>query len=338
VPTITDVAQRAGVGVGTVSRVVNRKGYVDPGTRARVETAIAELGWIPQHAARNIKSGRGRAVAVVVPYLTTPSIPERLHGVEAALEAADLDMIATSIERPGRRAEVLKRVVQRGRIDGLLLVSIVPDEEELDAIRAAGIPLVLIDAYHRSLPRVIIDDAEGGELATRHVLELGHRRVGFVGDRPVPGFRFTSSRLRLSGVNRALREQGLAIPEPHVGLGSPTRADARELATAILTSPHRPTALVVTSDIQALGVLEAARSLGLRVPEDLSVVGFDDLEVADFAGLTTIRQPLALTGQRGVERLLDLIAGREAGPLREVLPVELVVRTTTGPPPLATAA
>ena len=330
-PTITEVARRAGVGVGTVSRVVNKKGYVDASTRVRVETAIAELGWIPQHAARNVKSGRTRAVAVVVPYLTTPSIPERLHGMEEALEDADLDMIATSIERPGRRAELLSRIVQRGRIDGLLLVSLVPTNAELAAIRAARIPLVIVDGYHRSIPRVIIDDAGGGYLAARHLLELGHRRIGFVGDRPVPGFRFTSSRLRQSGVGRALREEGLVIAEPLVALGAPTRAEARALAAGILAGPTPPSAIVATSDIQALGVLEAARDLGIDVPRDLSVVGFDDIEVADFAGLTTIRQPLALTGQRGVERLLDLIAGRPPGPLREVLPVSLVVRSTTAP-------
>jgi DNA-binding LacI/PurR family transcriptional regulator len=113
----------------------------------------------------------------------------------------------------------------------------------------------------------------------------------------------------------------------------PTRQDARRLALELLAGPARPTAIVATSDLQALGVLEAARELGLSVPGDLSVVGFDDIEIADFAGLTTIRQPLALTGTRGVERLLDLIEGRPIGPLREVLPVELVVRSTTGVPP-----
>ena len=298
-----------------------------------METAIAELGWIPQHAARNVKSGRTRAVAVVVPYLTTPSIPERLHGMEEALEDADLDMIATSIERPGRRAELLSRMVQRGRIDGLLLVSLVPTNAELAAIRAARIPLVIVDGYHRSIPRVIIDDAGGGYMAARHLLDLGHRRIGFVGDRPVPGFRFTSSRLRLSGVGRALREEGLAIPEPLVGLGAPTRLDARSLAAGMLAGPTPPTAIVATSDIQALGVLQAARTWASTCPATCPWSASMTSRWPTSPGLTTIRQPLALTGQRGVERLLDLIAGRPPGPLREVLPVSLVVRSTTAPPP-----
>ena len=332
-PTITEVAKLAGVGVGTVSRVLNNKGYVDVSTRARVETAIAELGWIPQHAARNLKAKRTQAVAVVVPYLTGPSISERLSGVEMGLVAAGLDMIAISIEMPGRRAAVLGRMAQRGRVDGVLLVSVAPTTAELAGFGAANLPVVVVDAHHRSVPRVIVDDVGGGYMAARHLLDVGHKRIGYVGDRAVPGFRFTSSRLRLGGVGKALREEAIAVPDELVALGAPTRADARELAVRMLALPRRPTAIVAASDTQALGVLEAARDAGLRVPDDLSVTGFDDIETADFAGLTTIRQPLTLTGRRGVERLVDLIEGRSPGPLREVLPVELIIRRTTAPPP-----
>lgn len=331
--TIIEVAKRAGVGVGTVSRVVNKKGYVDSDTRARVEAAIAELDWVPREAARNLKSGRAQAVGVVVPFLTGPSISERLRGIESALVDADLDMIATSIERPGRRDAVLGRITQRGRIDGLLLVSIPPTTAELDHFARARLPVVVVDAHHRSATRVIVDDAGGGYVLARHLLEFGHTRFAFVGDRPVPEFRFTSSRLRLGGVTKALREEGLSIPESLVGFGDPTRADARGLATAMLTSERPPTAIVAASDTQALGVLEAARNLDIDVPGDLSVVGFDDIEAADFAGLTTIRQPLADTGRRGVERLVEMIEGRSVGALREVLPVTLVPRRTTGPVP-----
>ncbi len=333
--TITEVAKRAGVGVGTVSRVVNNKGYVDPATRARVEAAIEALGWVPQRAAQLLKAKRTQAVAVVVPYLTGPSISDRIAGIESALVDADMDMLATSIERPGRRAEVLGRIALRGRIDGLLLVSLAPTNEELEGIRRADIPVVIVDAHHRTVPRVIIDDATGGYMAARHLLDLGHRRIGFVGDRPVPGFGFTSSRLRFAGVSKALREEGLAVPPDLVALGAPTRAEARALASGLLRSANPPTAIVATSDVQALGVLEAARLADIPVPERLSVVGFDDVEVADFAGLTTIRQPLVLSGQRGVARLLDLVEGRPVGPLREVLPVSLVARRTTAAAPSA---
>jgi DNA-binding LacI/PurR family transcriptional regulator len=331
--TITEVARHAGVGVGTVSRVINSKGYGAPVTLARVEASIAELQWVPRHAARTLRANRTQSVAVVVPYLTGASISERLRGIEAALVDADLDMLAASIEKPGRRAAVLGRIAHRGRIDGLLLVSLPPTHDELAGIRATGIPLVLVDAYHRSVPRVIIDDTEGGAIAARHLLELGHRRIGFVGDENVPGFRFSSSRLRFLGVGKAMREAGVAIPDGLVGLGAPTRAGARAVAGRILAGPEPPTAILAASDLQALGVLGAARERGIDVPGRLSVIGFDDVEVADFAGLTTIHQPLERSGQRGVQRLLDLIEGRPVGRLREVLEVHLVVRATTGPRP-----
>jgi DNA-binding LacI/PurR family transcriptional regulator len=331
--TIIEVAKRAGVGVGTVSRVVNNKGYVDSETRARVEAAIVELDWVPREAARSLKSGRAQAVGVVVPFLTGPSISERLLGIESALVDAELDMIATSIERPGRRDAVLGRITQRGRIDGLLLVSIAPTTAELKHFDKVRLPVVVVDAHHRAAPRVIVDDAGGGYAVARHLLDLGHRRIGFIGDRPVPGFRFTSSRLRFGGVTKALREEGLGIPDNLVGLGAPTRADARGLATAMLVEDRPPTAIVAASDTQALGVLEAARELGIDVPAGLSVVGFDDIDAAEFAGLTTIRQPLAETGRRGVQRLVDLVEGRPIGQLREVLPVVLVPRRTTGQAP-----
>jgi DNA-binding LacI/PurR family transcriptional regulator len=333
--TIIEVAQRAGVGIGTVSRVVNNKGYVDPATRVRVEAAIAELDWVPRGAARNLKSGRAEAIAVVVPFLTGPSISERLRGIESALVDADLDMIATSIEKPGRRSAVLGRITQRGRVDGLLLVSVAPTTAELERFHQVNLPLVVVDAHHRSVARVIVDDVGGGYATGRHLIDLGHRRIAFIGDRPVPGFRFSSSRLRFGGLTKALRDEGLGVPDDLVGLGSPTRVDARGLALAMLSGDRPPTAIVAASDTQALGVLEAARALGIDVPAGLSVIGFDDIEAADFAGLTTIRQPLADSGRRGVERLVDLIEGRSIGPLREVLPVTLVVRDTTAPPAAA---
>jgi DNA-binding LacI/PurR family transcriptional regulator len=180
---------------------------------------------------------------------------------------------------------------------------------------------------------VVVDDVDGGRVAAQHLLDLGHRRIGFVGDVPRPGFGFSSSRLRLRGVDQALRGVGLAIRSEHMGLAEHSRQHARASADAILGTPQRPTAIVAASDTEAIGVLEAAAALGLSTPADLSVIGYDDVESADLLGLTTIRQPLAATGERAVARLLAQIAGNDEGPLREVLPVTLLVRRTTAPPP-----
>jgi len=331
-PTIADVARLAGVGRGTVSRVLNERPNVDPRTRARVLAAIRELDYVPSSAARRLSLGRTHTIAVVVPYLTRPSVVERLRGIEQALVQAAFDMIVFNVETPQRRDEVLRDLSRPARIDGLLLVSIAPHEHELRQIRHTGLPVVLIDAHHRSLPRVVVDDVGGGRLAARYLLDLGHIRIAFVGDPLRPPIGFSSSRLRLRGVEQALRADGLAIPEELVALGEHGRQRARELAGELLRSALPPTAIVAASDTQALGVLEAAADLGLQVPGDLSVIGYDDIEAADYVGLTTIHQPLQETGSRAVRRLLELIGGSSGPVLREILEVWLVARRTTSPP------
>jgi LacI family transcriptional regulator len=330
--TIGDVARKAGVGRGTVSRVLNNKPNVDPVTRARVQAVIDELDFVPSAAARRLSLGRSQTVGVVVPFLTRPSVVERLRGIELSLAGAGLDMITLNVESAERRDAVLRTIARRERIDGLILMSITPHEDELERIVAAGLPLVLLDAHHRSVPRVVMDDVDGGRIAARHLLELGHQRFGFVGDVPRPGFGFSSSRLRLRGVEQTLREQGLAIRDDHLGLAEHSRQNARASAEAILARPDRPTAIVAASDTEAIGVLEAAAAVGLSVPGDVSVIGYDDVEAADYVGLTTVHQPLSESGERAVARLEALMAGADEGPLREVMPVSLVVRRTTGRP------
>jgi DNA-binding LacI/PurR family transcriptional regulator len=331
-PTISDVARRAGVGRGTVSRVLNERPNVDPETRERVRAAIRDLDYVPSSAARRLSLGRTHTIAVVVPYLTRPSVVERLRGIERALVQAELDMIVFNVETPQRRDDVMRDLPRPTRIDGLILVSIAPHEHELRQIRQAGLPVVLVDAHHRSVPRVVVDDVGGGRLAARHLLDLGHVRIGFIGDPLRPPIGFASTRLRLRGVEQAMRADGLAIPDELVALGEHGRQRARELAGGLLRSSLPPTAIVAASDTQALGVLEAAADLELQVPGDLSVIGYDDIEAADYVGLTTIHQPLEETGLRAVGRLLELIAGEPGPTLREVLDVWLVNRRTTSPP------
>ncbi len=190
----------------------------------------------------------------------------------------------------------------------------------------------MVDAHAPAvsgLPHVVGDDIGGGELATRHLLELGHRRIGFVGDEFDNPFGFTSSRHRYLGYERALAVGGLVVRPDHVALGAHSRYEARELAAQLLASADRPTAIFAASDTQALGVLSAAHDAGIHVPDDLSVIGYDDIEVADYVGLTTIRQELFESGRRGAELLFGEIRARSADPPSVLLRPELVVRGTT---------
>lgn len=331
-PTIRDVARLAAVGVGTVSRVLNDSPRVDPATRERVIAAITDLDYVPSAVARRLSTGRNGAIGVVVPFLTRPSVVERLHGVEAALSETLYDLVVFNIETPERREKVIRLLARRDRVDGLIILSLAPHRGELAQIHRSGIPTVLVDAHHRAFSRVVVDDVAGGRLASSYLIELGHRRVGFLGDDPQSRFKFSPSRLRRVGVARALRAAGLELRPEYVRTGG-FRETARRIAAELLELELPPTAIVCGSDVEALGVLEAAREAGVAVPGRISVIGYDDIEIAGDLGLTTVRQPLFESGRRGVELLLAAMDGAEVPPVRELLPLELVVRATTGPPP-----
>jgi DNA-binding LacI/PurR family transcriptional regulator len=211
-------------------------------------------------------------------------------------------------------------------------VSLSPHASEIERIERSGLPTVLLDAHHRALPRIVADDVLGGRLAGQHLIDLGHRRIGFIGDVPRAPLAIASSRLRLTGVRGALTDARLRLPANLVGVGDHSRQRASELASRMLTTPRPPTGIVCASDTQAAGVLEAASHMGLNVPGNLSVTGYDDLELADHLGITTIRQPLFESGVRAVQRLLRCLDGGPQEPLREVQEVNLVVRRTTAPP------
>src|SRR5689334_5424376 len=333
--TIADVAARAGVGVATVSRVLNGRSNVRPQTRAKVLEAIEALSYRPSLTARNLSLRRTHVIGVVVPFFTSPSAVERVRGVATALARSPYDLMLFDIESEERREHAFQLFDRGDRSDGLLMISLIPPDDEVERLRSARLPCVLVDAPHPALPNVVIDDVRGGEVATSHLIELGHRRIGFLGDKPPDPFRFASSRDRTRGYEHALAAAGVELRPEYVREGTQSHHIARSTAIDLLRLPHRPTAIFAASDTQALGVLEAARILGIRVPEDLSVVGFDDVEIAAHIGLTTVRQPLFESGRRGAELLLQMLAGAAeqlGAEHTEQLSVELVVRSTTAAP------
>jgi LacI family transcriptional regulator/LacI family repressor for deo operon, udp, cdd, tsx, nupC, and nupG len=328
-PTIRDVARQAGVGVGTVSRVLNDSPLVSDVARERVRDAIVGLGYRPSSSARRLSLGRTQTIGVVAPFFTTGSVLERLRGVvERLREGNDYDLLLFDVETMAQRADAFRDFARTDRVDGLLLMSLRPSDEEVGDLQADGIPVVLVDVSHPAFPSVVIDDVLGGEIATEHLLAKGHRRIGFVGDRRTP-FGFTSSEHRLRGMRRALRRAGIERRADLEQRGPHGREEGRELAERLLGRPDPPTAIFAASDAQAMGVLEAARAMSLRVPEDLAVVGFDDIEVAGALELTTVRQPLRDTGRRGAELLLASIEGVEPPAAQELAPLTLIERRTT---------
>jgi len=334
-PRIADVAAFAGVGVATVSRVLNGRSHVAEATRDRVLEAIRVLDYRPSSVARNLSLKRTLVIGVVTPFLTNPSPIERVRGIVTALGDSPYDLALFDVESAGRQQRAFRLLADPHSTDGLLIVSLVPPPEEVARLRSSGIATVLVDARDDDLPAVVVDDVEGGALATRHLVQLGHRRIAFIGDKPADDFRFDSSRDRTVGYERALTEAGIPVRREYVREGTQSRHLARSIAEELLRLPEPPTAIFAASDTQALGVLEAARGLRISVPRELSVVGFDDIEIASYAGLTTVRQPLFESGRRGAELLLEALAGREPAARVETLPLDLVVRETTAPPAAA---
>lgn len=332
--TIADVAARAGVAASTVSRVLNNSPRVSESTRARVLAAIEVLDYRPSPLARGLSRGRSQTLGVVVPFFTHASAVERLRGVAAALEGSHYDLVLFNVESPVQRDEHLAALSRRDRADGLLLMSLPPPDGSLERLTEAGVPVVLVDARGDDVTMVVTDDVEGGRIATRHLLELGHRRVGFIGEAPDNPLGFVAGRLRAQGYRETMAAAGCDVRPDDVRHAPHIRSVACRQAAEMLARPDPPTAIFASSDTQALGVLEAARARGLSVPGDLSVVGFDDIEVSGYAGLTTVRQPLFESGRLAAEMLLHALEDEEPpAPVVRELELRLVERSTTGPPP-----
>ncbi len=326
--TIRDVARHAKVGVGTVSRVLNDSPLVSEETRRRVQCTIEELGYRRSATARALSLGRTQTVGVVLPFVTSLSVHERLRGViERLAHAGDYDLLLFDATTAKQRADAFSEFARKDRVDGVLIVSLQPSNDEVSQLQREGLPAVLVDARHPALPSIAIDNVHGGELAAEHLLERGHVRVGFIGDAPSP-LGFSSSELRCRGFERRLAEAGIEH-RAALALGEHGRTEARSLAATLLGGDQAPTAIFAASDLQAMGVLEAARSLGLRVPDDVAVIGFDDIEVASVLQLTTVRQPLRETGLRGITLLLEMLRGELPGPTVELAPLAVVARGTT---------
>jgi DNA-binding LacI/PurR family transcriptional regulator len=336
--TIRDVARRAGVGIATVSRVLNESPLVSDETRHRVQVAIADLDYSPSAVARRLSRGKSMAVAVIAPFFTRRSYVERLQGIENVLSTAGYDLILYNVETVARRDECLRAVPRGERLDGLLILSLTPDDDEVRQFAALGVPAVLIDAYHPALPTVQVDDVAGARTAVQHLIDLGHRRIAYIGETLDQNpLNFQPIGDRYLGYRRTLDDAAIPFCPEYHRQGKYGWREARHMTHELLDLPEPPTAIFAYSDTMAFGVLEAAQQRGVEVPGRLSVIGFDDVEIAQYFRLTTVRQPLHESGARGAELLLEGMDNDDGrlppvGPRHVVQPTELVVRSTTGPP------
>ncbi len=330
--TIHDVAERAGVGIGTVSSVLNDSRPVHEATRQKVLKAIAELDFVPNPSGRRLSIGKTQTIAVIITFFTSASQIERLRGAMSVIVESDYEISLFVVETVAQRDKILQTVPRRGRVDGLLIFSLNPTDEELNRIQQDNIPVVLVESTHPDFSDIALDDVVGARAAVQHLIDLGHRDIVYIGEKLDDAYGIFFSKNRYQGCCQALRAANLPVRPPCLGQGKQNRVGGRKMALELLQSANPPTAIFAYSDEMALGVLEAARDLGLKVPEDLSLVGYDDIELAHFAQLTTVSQHLYESGKKGVQLLLDAIHQPDTPISHQQMPTELVIRHTTAPP------
>jgi DNA-binding LacI/PurR family transcriptional regulator len=323
--TIYEVADRAQVSISTVSNVLNKPDRVSPATRSRVLAAADELGFVPKFQAVSLaRQGTGR-IGVMAPFTSYGSYLRRLAGILTAANELEIDVVVFDHESAALASSpVLASMPIHGRLDGLIVMGLRIEDAIAERLRERVLPTVAVDAESTVFSRVVTDDREGGRVAGIHLRDRGHRRVGYLLERQVSDYE-SQAVMRLAGFRQVIEA---AAGEVVVATSDNSADAARRAAAALLDAADRPTAIMAHHDGLAVGVLLAARDRGLRVPEDIAVMGFDDGEAAMAADLTTVRQPFEESGSTALTVLLGLID--RAGPRSTtILDVCVVERSTT---------
>lgn len=328
-PTIYDVAEHSGISIATISRVLNTPEMVNPETRSIVLDTIDKLGFIPRAEARARALSRTHRIGVITPFFTAPSFVQRLRGIASLLTASNYELVIYTVDSYDRLQGYFSSIPFTGHLDGLIVISLPIQKKDAQRLIEHGLQTVLIEYCHPELNCIEIDDAQGGVIATEHLLNKGHRRIAFVGDKEPHDFELHPAGSRLQGFQQAMKNANVPIPYEYICLVENTYSDAMRAARELLSLPTPPTAIFAAADVQALSVLKVAREMSVSVPEQLAVIGFDDMDAAEFMDLTTVRQHLDDSGKLAVEILLDHMAD-SSHPIQHVnLPLQLIERKTT---------
>lgn len=332
-PTIADVAQRAGVSKGAVSFALNGRSGVSSATRQRILDVAAELGWAPNRQARALSTSRASALGLVVaraPELlgADPFFPTFIAGVETVLAARDQALVLQVVTSPAAEEAGYRRLARDGRVDGVLVVDLRRDDARIALLAEIGLPAVTLNRpdVPTPFPSVILDDRPGITAAVRHLIDLGHTAIAHVAG-PEP---YLHAAARRQAFLDAMADAGLP---GRVVDGDFTAAGGRAATQRLLDAPDRPTAIVFANDVMALAAVAAAAELGVRIPDDLSVTGYDDTDLAGYVhpALTTVRADALGWGEVAASTLLALVDGEDVTDT-ELPPAELVLRRSTGAP------
>jgi len=331
-PTIYDVARLAGVSTATVSRALNGSGQIAQSTRLSIEAAVARLGYTPNPIARSLVTRSTQTIALLLPDIGNPFYAALVRGIQEHALLHDHTMLLCTTEGDPEQEERYLSLLHGKQVDGALVDGLVLPPERVAQFVRDGLPIVCLDrdVGAGAVPLVQVDNRLGARLATEHLLALDHRRIAHIS-----GAELAIAAEREAGWLEAHTSRSVRPSPRLLARGGFSEAGGFAAAQQLLAAGGEPTAIFAANDLSALGAISAIVQSGLRVPEDISVVGFDDLALAAYATppLTTIRQPAAEIGRRATQILLELVAGREAPAVRTLLQPELVVRSSTAVAP-----
>jgi DNA-binding LacI/PurR family transcriptional regulator len=329
-PTIYDVAKLSGVSISTISRVLNAPDKVNSETHKRVMNAIDKLGFVPRAEARAHALRNTNRIGVLTPFFTAPSFVQRFRGVASALSKANYELVIYPVDSMDHLQGYISSIPLMRNIDGLIIMSLSVGDQDAQRLSSNGMETVLVEYSHPQLNSIVINDERGGQLAAEHLISKGHKLFAFMGDiEPPEKFMIHPVRSRLTGFKQVLEKAGLSLSKAYTRSAPYTKKESKQAALELLSLPTPPSAIFVGSDIQALSVMKVARQLNIKIPDDLAVIGFDDIDVAEHVDLTTICQHLDESGRLAAEILLARISEPNR-PLQHInLPLNLIERLTT---------
>jgi len=327
--TIYDVAELSGYSIATVSRVLNSPERVSERARESVLTAIDDLGFEPKTDARERARKEVGRIGVIIPFFTLPSFSQRLRGIAAAVVDSRYDLTIYPVNSQAHLDSYLTVLPFSRQIDGLIIVSLPVDDSSLKRLKKSAIPTLLVENHIDGFSSVEINNFNGGELAADHFIKKKHTKCAYIGNTITPDYSLSPEDDRLNGYRKTLTRNGLSLPEEYIKLSVFPPINPDKQVEELLGLPDSPTAIFAATDELALRVLKVAQKKDIQIPEELALIGFDDIEFAEYLELTTINQSLQESGKLAVEHLISQIADPSRPIENTFIQLKLIERNTT---------
>ncbi len=327
--TIYDVAELAGVSIATVSRVINNPSRVSAASKKKVHEAMKKLDFEPKAEAVARARRNFKRIGVITPFLTSPSFVQRIRGITNALASTEYELIIYSIETSEQLLDYYKSLPVTKKIDGLIILALPISKESVQRFTEHGIPVVLVEIEHPGLSGIQINNKVGGAMAASYLVEKGYRNLGFIGEKGQPAYSLHATDQRFIGFREELSKRGVPLNEKNIIFHYPGIRKTTAAVKDVIKNAEYPVAFFAASDLEAVSVIKAARELNLKIPQELAVIGFDDIDLADYMDITTISQSLDESGRAAVRLLFERMKQPESVPINVVLDLRIIERLTT---------